>query len=131
MTELSRHPIPIPKSWPKKGKKGEGRSMKYMWFNSKKWPNRLTSIVESEQFWWIFVQCWFPFESGNTRKHLRIWKQLARNRKPFGHFIEMYHISRNGNGLFMAVAFEITPTVKLDVFHSEIPVCKYIPCALV
>lgn len=56
---------------------------------------------------------------------------LARNRKPFWHFIEMYQISRNGDGLFMAVAFEITLTVKLDVFHSEIPVCKCIPWALV
>lgn len=52
--------------------------------------------------------------------------KLARNRKPLGHFIEMYQVSRSGNGLFVAAAFEINP--DNEIFCSEIPVCKCIHC---
>lgn len=42
--------------------------------------------------------------------------KLARNRKPLGHFIEMYQVSRSGNGLFMAAAFEINPDNEIFLF---------------
>lgn len=42
--------------------------------------------------------------------------EVGKEQKPFGHFIEMYQVSRDGDGLFKAVAFEMNTDSEIRCF---------------